>query len=796
MLHLCLLLFLSVLALLLVLCAVFFLMLSLLLLSLLLQLSQSLWLRLFCCVVLGRGLVLAAVVVMVVVLVAVAVASVIAPSSYRHRASRRRRVDDDVVLVAVAIALRHRAVIVSSSCVVAGGVAVVVMVGALVADAMALRHRAVVVPSRASPFFHVIPAAAFLLKPSAHSARAPCATMRVLMLVLALSWLTIAKGGPPKNAAHELIRMLGTGADVTPTLDLAESIAAGRYQRALMESLGKIARKNKYTYNYERGLERWFRIQDFRVLTPDTYDFPVIMFGKSMLALKRVTQSCLLPHEWFGALHAFPDLFADLFTGGDANLRHFGERSRDSDWYQKHPVIPSAPLEMLIPLGLHGDDVGVYRKEKVLVMTWGPLAVGRHVLDTRLIFTGIFVKSMVPDVTWDEIQRVLTWSFKCLAMGTYPAADHNGKPFAADHHPARAALANQVIAGGYLGVWGELRGDWKYLREALGLAASFATAAHVCHLCYANKKKRRLYYTQTRRSHWTLRRTLLSHRGFLRRQRSFPGNTTGPMYDLPGFHIWQVWVDPLHAMDLGILQKLSASTLLELTDRRYEPYSRSTRTHRLLQAHEQYKEWCRAKGEQAVPPFNDKSWYAHGDYPEMTMKCAKGAQQRALQYWFLEKCQEEAVRAPSVHSAVRLALWMNLVRVDMICASRLADTSFPCAGRFLSASEVAALQDSMEEALDCYVWLANDAVENGIKRWKTQPQMHMLTHMAYDMAGQANPRRVHCYADEDMVGRFKTLVSACHPRRASSRSLLRYSIMLSFRWWLRVAELRGLLDLM
>ena len=52
------------------------------------------------------------------------------------------------------------------------------------------------------------------------------------------------------------------------------------------------------------------------MLTPDTYDFPVIMFGKSMLALKRVTQSCLLPHEWFGALYKVPELFEELMTGG------------------------------------------------------------------------------------------------------------------------------------------------------------------------------------------------------------------------------------------------------------------------------------------------------------------------------------------------------------------------------------------------------------------------------------------------------------------------------------------------
>ena len=96
-----------------------------------------------------------------------------------------------------------------------------------------------------------------------------------------------------------------------------------------------------------------------------------------------------------------------------------------------------------------------------------------------------------------------------------------------------------------------------------------------------------------------------------------------------------------------------------------------------------------------------------------------------------------------------------------------------------------------EAALDCYNWLATDAVNDNLKLWKTQPQMHMLTHMAYDTAPQVNPRRVHCYADEDMVGRFKKLVVACHPRTAGTKSVLRYMIMLSWRWWLRLADALG-----
>ena len=41
---------------------------------------------------------------------------------------------------------------------------------------------------------------------------------------------------------------------------------------------------------------------------------------------------------------------------------------------------------------------------------------------------------------------------------------------------------------------------------------------------------------------------------------------------------------------------------------------------------------------------------------------------------------------------------------------------------------------------------------------------------------------------------FKRLVIACHPPTAGKISVLRYSIMISFRWWLRLADVRGVLD--
>ena len=45
--------------------------------------------------------------------------------------------------------------------------------------------------------------------------------------------------------------------------------------------------------------------------------------GPTKLTVKRVVHAAVLPHEWFGAIYKFPELFRELMTGGDDNLRLF-----------------------------------------------------------------------------------------------------------------------------------------------------------------------------------------------------------------------------------------------------------------------------------------------------------------------------------------------------------------------------------------------------------------------------------------------------------------------------------------
>ena len=78
------------------------------------------------------------------------------------------------------------------------------------------------------------------------------------------------------------------------------------------------------------------------------------------------------------------------------------------------------------------------------------------------------------------------------------------------------------------------------------------------------------------------------------------------------------------------------------------------------------------------------------------------------------------------------------------------------------------------------------------KMWHTIPKNHLITHLMYDQAPQANPRRVLCYADEEMVGKMKRIMERCHGSTAGRMGMHRYIILAGVRWWLKLGQLRGI----
>ena len=184
--------------------------------------------------------------------------------------------------------------------------------------------------------------------------------------------------------------------------------------------------------------------------------------------------------------------------------------------------------------------------------------------------------------------------------------DHRGRPFAEDYHRSRFRRG-QSLAGDFVGAWCEMRGDWKYLREALKLKHHYNCKQHICHLCGVLKETgiAGMSCTNFRRDALH-RQTLVTHNDFMA---SYVG-AISMLFLIPGFCIWRVFFDYMHTHDLGASQHVAPTVMEELTDRHSGVFVGATRQQKLTDAYRKYRRWCKLNRARSVlgHPFKETVW--------------------------------------------------------------------------------------------------------------------------------------------------------------------------------------------
>jgi hypothetical protein len=585
------------------------------------------------------------------------------------------------------------------------------------------------------------------------------------------------------EAVRHLLTLVGCGhLSVDAMAQLAQSIMVSLAPSDT--NLRDLARM--VGHNGERQLHRWTRRQWWGSLLPPLYAFPM-----KKPRVMRQDHYALLPHEVFAHVYSQAhDLFMVLF-GSREVLASWWAAAATSDTLGQLP--PEAERSHTVPIGMHGDDAGVHSVKKVLVVTWGSLAGPRATLDSRILFSMIRDGELKadgvaeageevdedaaeapayihdPENTLAAFYRVLVWSCNALSAGIHPSCDENGRAFGPGHHPERAAKAGTLLAGGFRCRWMEMRGDWKFLREALLLRQHYGSNS-VCHWCAAEKAVGPNVFTDYRQVA-PLRATRLSSAAWITRARASP--PVSPLLDIVGFDHRRVRFDPMHTLDLGVYQVAVPSALVELCTRGGH-FDGANVSARLAAATASYRAWVRrTRVPDKATPFS-KAWIsaAAGQYPSISQQQAKAGALRSLIYWMHEVCVAAATVEPCTHTEVRAAMFECFVGADKVM--RRSD-------RWMSRATGRAVADHIERALLCYNALSCEAAAAGELRWPVLPKHHALTHIGFDHGG-ANPRASHCYGDEDMVGRMKRTYSACHGSTAPLRGLQRYSMLTSLRW--------------
>ena len=212
----------------------------------------------------------------------------------------------------------------------------------------------------------------------------------------------------------------------------------------------------------ERDLHQWERKQPWSQLVPEPFEYDVSYLRSDGVGTYKSKHCALLPHEMFHTLFLnAPEVFHYLFVGGAGNLAAWWGHTQDTDpdFVRDHPGCLETAPEFRVPIGMHGDDAGLFEHEKVLVFSWNSVAVERSTIDNRILFGTLAYSKIIPGLTLYEFYDVFVWSLNALSYGRFPSVDHKGKKFDESYYPWRAAMAGQALAGDFVGLWSEFRGE-------------------------------------------------------------------------------------------------------------------------------------------------------------------------------------------------------------------------------------------------------------------------------------------------------------------------------------------------
>lgn len=232
-----------------------------------------------------------------------------------------------------------------------------------------------------------------------------------------------------------------------------------------------------------------------------------------------------------------------------------------------------------------------------------------------------------------------------------------------------------------------------------------------------------------------------------------------------GFDVKMISADLLHTWHLGCGRDLAGSCIKVLVGLRYF-HGRSIERS-LAQATVQLKRFAKLHKHSLVLRKLTKANLNWSDYPEL--RC-KGFDTFVVLAWL----QHEFSARPPTADDPELQSKLDLMTTAVWCMDSLMRM---LAHSGMHLSEMQQRQKTILGSIymNCYMTLAQKAIEDGKKLWRVRPKIHILHHcILEDRESRLNPHYSATWMDEDFVKRTMRVKKKTHKRTATCATLCRW----------------------
>ncbi|CAE8586409.1 unnamed protein product, partial [Polarella glacialis] len=455
-------------------------------------------------------------------------------------------------------------------------------------------------------------------------------------------------------------------------------------------------------------------------------------------------QGIMLPHEMFSVIfHKYPKTWRKSVLPSEHKLHEWWEH------VEEHPQMLNRPIKTRdqwalwgVPLAIHGDGVPITGIGKgwcklMTMFTWSSLLGSGSTLDMLFWIWSVFDKLCHTgdcDGTMQSFFAILKWSFFWLWIGKWPDEDW--------YNPLSAAgkKAGSFLACGFFGVLFAIEGDLEYLTLHLDLPRHSLQSGPCC-LCRATMRGDNSWADFRTNAAW------LSCCWTPTEWLNWPNRSSNALFQLPGVTAVSIALDYMRCKYLGSDMYQFGSVLYMLC------YFVLTGTP-LENVHT-----CWAFIKEFYKTHNTGSIYRYLN--KLTMFCRKSGypklrgkanEIRHFGAALLGLWGAHMNGALELHRKVHLMLKLN-VRMETLLTEYRDESALPPA----AARE---FTDACRNMMLLYTQLAEHFVQEGEKLFDIASKSHMVMHSAI-LSKYLSPRRVWCFAGEDMMGKTQILAKSC-----------------------------------